>query len=179
MLNRSTSRGSKEKAHSSQLTSAGTEHVSHPTEGATLHTERRSAMVTQEGDAGLPHAQPQNTQRRVTVCASEEFTVGKQKETGTPQPVTPCEETVFTRGPTGSTEETFAGRQILTESHRCAGTRPSPGGAGVERTRSPSSARECHSREMSTRHSSSQLRPKEQRSGSTNTPGIQPQLRGA
>lgn len=105
-------------------------------------------MVTQEGDAGLPHAQPQNTQRRVTVCASsEEFTVGKQKETGTPQPVTLCEEAVFARGPTGSAEETFAGRQILTESHRCAGTTPSPGGAGVERTRSPSSARECYSRE--------------------------------
>lgn len=45
---------------------------------------------------------------------------------------------------------THSNRQILTESHICAGTRPSTGGAGVERTCSPSSARESQSSERDT-----------------------------
>lgn len=57
MLNRSTSRGSKEKAHSSQLTSAGTDGVSLPAEGTGLRAEQVGPHSHAEISEHLPHAQ--------------------------------------------------------------------------------------------------------------------------
>ena len=131
----------------------------------------------------LPHAQPGHSKMRDTVCASKEFIGGITKgDVHTTACHTMSEGRVFIRLPTGSAEETSTGRQILTESHLCAGPRPSPGVREWNR-HAPHLLRENPRlvREMHTRHISSLLRPKEeeQQSRSTNTSGIKPQLRGA